>query len=67
MMYKYNFHKIDPYDWFCGPRSHLFNEYIIIMIIAYNIFNKNTVFWPELLAVCRFSHPWQVKQTQSLP
>ncbi len=24
MMYKSQFQKIDPYDWFCGPGSHLF-------------------------------------------
>ncbi len=23
MMYKYQFRKIEPYDWFCGPGSHL--------------------------------------------
>ncbi len=23
MMYKSQFRKIDPYDWFCGPRSHM--------------------------------------------
>ncbi len=22
-MYKSQFRKIDPYDWFCGPGSHL--------------------------------------------
>ncbi len=25
MMYKSQFQKMDPYDWFCGPGSHLFN------------------------------------------
>ncbi len=23
MMYKSQFWKIDPYDWFCGPGSHI--------------------------------------------
>ncbi len=23
MMYNYQFRKIDPYDWICGPRSHI--------------------------------------------
>ncbi len=23
MMYKSQFRKIDPYDWFCGPGSHI--------------------------------------------
>ncbi len=26
MMYKSQFKKIDPYDWFCGPGSHLVEE-----------------------------------------
>ncbi len=25
MMYKSQFQKMDPYDCFCGPGSHLFN------------------------------------------
>ncbi len=31
VMYKSQFHKIDPYDWFCGPGSHIY-------IYIYNIF-----------------------------
>ncbi len=23
MLYKSQFRKIDPYDWFCGPGSHM--------------------------------------------
>ncbi len=23
--YKYQFRKIDPYDWFCGPGSQIMN------------------------------------------
>ncbi len=23
MMYKFQFKKIDPYDWFCGPGSQM--------------------------------------------
>ncbi len=30
-MYKSQLKKIDPYDWFCGPGSHI----IIIIIIIY--------------------------------
>ncbi len=26
MMHTSQFHKTDPYDWFCGPGSHLYSE-----------------------------------------
>uniref|UniRef100_A0A671PH19 Neurexophilin 4 n=1 Tax=Sinocyclocheilus anshuiensis TaxID=1608454 RepID=A0A671PH19_9TELE len=37
-MYKSQFQKIDPYDWFCGPRSHLCfistNKLVLILVIC---------------------------------
>ncbi len=28
IMYKSQFHKIDPYDWFCVLRSHMCKQHI---------------------------------------
>ncbi len=35
MIYKSKFQKIDPYDWFCGPGSHMRSEqqYVFIAFI----------------------------------
>ncbi len=33
MMYKSQFWKIDPYDWFCAPRSHIIGVTTDIYII----------------------------------
>ncbi len=34
IQYKSQFQKIDPYDWFCGPGSHMYllliNQYLIV-------------------------------------
>ncbi len=37
MMYKSQFHKIDPYDWFCAPGSHLF-IYLFILCFKNDYF-----------------------------
>ncbi len=31
MMYKSQIQKSDPYDWFCGPESHMFKYKIVIL------------------------------------
>ncbi len=31
MMYKSQIRKMDPYDWFCGPGSHITIENIMIL------------------------------------
>ncbi len=31
-MYKSQFQKIDPYDWFCGPVSHIIFTQIVIFV-----------------------------------
>ncbi len=38
-MYKSQFRKIDPYDWFCGPGSHI----VDYLIFDYN-FNCSVLF-----------------------
>ncbi len=37
MMYKSQFQKIDPFDWFCGPGSHMYN------------YPRNAPFWFDAL------------------
>ncbi len=37
MMYKSQFWKIYPYDWFCGPGSHIINKYITKMYFRFKI------------------------------
>ncbi len=32
MMYKYQFRKIYPYDWFCGPESQVQNLHQILFL-----------------------------------
>ncbi len=32
MMYKSQFRKIDPYDWFCGPGSHMFKKKLTFLV-----------------------------------
>ncbi len=49
MMHKSQFKKIDPYDWFCGPRSHMYiaaTHLFAALKIVYVIF--------ELLSICLF-------------
>ncbi len=44
MMYKSQFHKIDPYDWFCGPGSQIilicwFGDLLEIFCYIITVFN----------------------------
>ncbi len=31
-MYKSQFQKIDPYDWFCGPGSQMLTETLLLIL-----------------------------------
>ncbi len=44
MMYESQFHKIDPYDWFCGPGSQIiqicwFGDLLEIFCNIITVFN----------------------------
>ncbi len=46
MLYKSQFRKIDPYDWFCGPGSYMSFELLIIWIMVEKNY-MNYDFWEK--------------------
>ncbi len=47
MMHKSQFHKIDPYDWFCGPWSHT----VEMLKENATVFPYSNMFFPQLRRV----------------
>ncbi len=41
-MHKSQFRKIDTYEWFCGPGSHMKNGALVILILKFIYFTMIT-------------------------
>ncbi len=53
MMYKSQFWKIDPYDWFCGPGSHLASNWYPV-INLYRRWSKINHAYESILLICAY-------------
>ncbi len=59
MMYKSQFWKIDPYDWFCGPGVGLHDIYIYIYPFSNGAaFNTQSRSSPTSYAIRAQNHRW---------
>ncbi len=57
MMHKSQFQKIDPYDWFCAPGSHILYCNIIQLVVIRNMtedFATTTVSMGEYIPEANF-------------
>ncbi len=60
-MYKSQFKKTDPYDWFCAPRSHIFDRDLVRKILI-----DNTPRLFSLLVGQEDTHSWGFLFSESL-